>query len=466
VTKCAIIRGVKLAWIAFLASAPGLIFGTKAEELSTLVLPVRIPLDAFVREAEGWIPKEHQSDWQALERSAFGQSLKAPLATRFSIRRRPIEWRTLGDRIEMRLPVTYRVELGVPRLERSSPARLGMGWKQVASCEPSAGAVLRVETRLDLLPTWAVHSVSRPVLELPGPCQLRALREHISLDITPRVRQVFTASLERSAIELDRQIETRTDLRRLASTLWARLHEPIPLGEQTWLMLRPRSVSIDRPRLENGEVRTGLRLLGYPEIAGTADSDAVAALPPLVAGDPEATPSFSLDLDLDMTWPELNERLRASMIGKVFKTGGNRKLRLTGVSVAPNGDRLVMEATVEGSFKGHMGMSGRPTIHEGTLIFEDLRYTLSTDSMLVRFANWLRQDQYRRQFMAMARVNLVDYLTANRKRIEESMRTSWTGEFRLEGQIEKMESAALEMTAASLRLRARAVGQVTVLIAH
>jgi hypothetical protein len=67
--------------------------------------------------------------------------------------------------------------------------------------------------------------------------------------------------------------------------------------------------------------------------------------------------------------------------------------------------------------------------------------------------------------MALAQVNLVDYLTANRKRIEESMRTSWTGELRLDGQIERMESAALEITPESLRLRAHAVGQISVIVA-
>ena len=436
-----------------------------AAEPSGVVLPVRFPLAGFVQEAEKWIPKEHHSEWQALSRPAFGQTLKAPVATRFTVRRGPIEWHTLGDRIEMRLPLTYRVELGVPVLQRTSTARVGVAWTPVSSCEPSA--ILRVETRLELLPSWAIRSSSRPIVELPAPCRLQALREHLSLDITPQVRDVFNASLQRAATELDRQIESRADLRRLANTLWNRLHEPIALGERTWLKLHPQAVSIDRPRLENGEVRTGLRIVGQPEIAGAVDAlTALTALPPLVATDPATAPSFSLDLDFDLTWPDLNERLRSVMSGHVFQAGGNRRLRVTAVSAAPNGDRLLMEVNVTGSFDGRVALSGKPVIHEGTLSFEDLRYSLATDSMLVRFANWLRQDQYRRQFEAMARVSLVDYLTAHRQRIEESMRTAWTGEIRLEGQIEKIESAAVEISAESLRLRARAVGQVTVVAAR
>ena len=455
--------GLKLSFIA-------LLIGTRlihAAEPSTVVLPVRIPLNAFVREAEAWIPRQHQSEWQALERSAFGQNLKAPLATRFSVRRLPIEWRTFGDRIEMRLPVVYRVELGVPLVERKSTASLGIGWKRVSFCEPNAGAVLRVETRLELLPSWAIQSRSRPILELPAPCRLKALRESLSLDITPQVRQVFTASLERAAQELDRQIEARADLRNIAKTLWVRLHEPIALGENLWLELHPQSVSMDRPRLEGGEVRTGLRLLGQPKISGERDAlSTITPLPPLIATDPTEEPTFRLDLDLDLTWPELNDRLQAAMVGKIFKTAGNRRLRIATVSVAPNDDRLVLEATVDGSFNGHVGLSGRPVIHHGTLTFDDLRYTLATDSMLIRFANWLRQDLYRRQFTALASVNLVDFLTAQRYRIEESMRTSGTGELKLEGQIERLESAAVEITPLSLRLRARASGRVSVVVAR
>ena len=126
----------------------------------------------------------------------------------------------------------------------------------------------------------------------------------------------------------------------------------------------------------------------------------------------------------------------------------------------------MLEATVDGSFKGHVGLSGRPVIRDGTLAFDDLRYTLATDSMLIRFANWLRQDLYRRQFTALATVNLVDFLTAQRHRIEESMRTSATGDLKLEGQIERLESAAVEITPLSLRLRARASGQVSVLVSR
>ena len=454
--------GLKL-WLFVLLSCPPLSQVIHAAELSAVVLPVRIPLDGFVREAEAWIPMRHQSEWQALERSAFGQSLKVPLATRFSVRRLPIEWRTLGDRIEMRLPVAYRVELGVPGVARQSATKLGLAWTTISFCEPSAGAVLRVETRLELLPNWAIQSHSRPILELPAPCRLKALRESLSFDITPQVRQVFNASLDRAALELDHQIESRADLRGLARTLWTRLHEPIALGEHLWLELHPQSVSIDRPKLENGEVRTGLRLLGQPRISGAREAlTVVAPLPPLVATDSSDAPLFRLDLDLDLSWPDLNQRLQAAMTGKIFKTAGQRRLTITAVSVAPNADRLVMEATVDGSFKGHIGLSGRPVIHDGTLTFEDLRYTLSTDSMLVRLANWLRQDLYRRQFTAMASINLGDFLTAQRFRIEESMRTGWTGELKLEGKIDQLESASVEITPESLRLRARASGQISV----
>jgi len=452
---------VKLCLLALLIGAPALL----AAENSMVLLPVRIPLDGFVREAERWIPLQFQSEWQALEKSAFGQSLKAPLATRFSVRRLPIEWHTLDDHLEMRMPVVYRVELGVPRLERRSAASVGMGWKQISFCEPAGGVVLKVTTRLQLLPTWAIDSRSQPSLEMPTPCRLRALKESLSLDITPQVRQVFIASLDKAAIELDRQIATRADLRRLAKTLWTRLHEPISVGEKVWLALNPKSVSIERPRLVNGEVRTGLLLLGQPRLNGAKDSlTVVSSLPPLITTDPSSVPLFHLDLDLDVPWSDLNVRLKEAMAGKVFKTAGQRKLHLTQVSVAPNADRLVLEANVEGSFKGHIALSGRPIIRDGILSFEDLRYTLATDSMLVRFANWLRQDLYRRQFTAMAQVNLVDLLTAQRQRIEESMRTGWTGELRLDGQIDRLESAELELTTESLRLRARATGQVTVVV--
>ena len=430
---------------------------------STVGLPIRIPLDGFVREAEAWIPLQHQSEWQALEKSAYGQSLKAPLATRFSLRRLPIQWTTLGDRLEMRLPVIYRVELGVPLVEVKSPTRLGIVWKQVSYCEPKAGAVLRVETRLELLPTWAVLAHSRPVLDLPAPCRLR----NISLDITPQVRQVFTISLERAARELDHQIELRADLRRLASTLWTRLHEPLSLGPNLWLELHPQSVSIDRPRLENGEVRTGLRLLGDPRVSGARDAlTVITSLPPLVAADTGEPPTFALDLDLDLSWPDFNRRLQEAMLGHVFKTAGNRRLRLTAISAAPNGERMVLEAIVDGSFQGHLGLSGRPVIRDNILTFDDLRYSLNTDSLLVRFANWLRQDFYRRQFTTAAQVNLVDFLTAQRQRIEESMRSGWTGDVKLDGQIDRLESASFDLTPDSLRLRARASGKVSVVVAH
>ncbi|MBY0505654.1 MAG: DUF4403 family protein [Bryobacteraceae bacterium] len=418
---------------------------------------MRIPLDGFVREAEGWIPVRHQSEWQPLEKSAFGQSLKAPLATRFSLRRSPIEWQTLGDRIEMRLPVVYRVELGVPVIERG----LRIGWRQVSYCEPKPGAVLRVETRLELQPNWAIEAHSRPVLDLAAPCRLR----NLNLDITPQVRRVFTTSLERAARELDAQIAQRADLRRLAANLWARLHEPVAIGPKLWLELHPRGVSLDRPRLEHGEVRTGLRLLGDPRVSGVATPSPAGPLPALSLTGDAGPASFDLDLDVDLTWPEFNARLQESMVGKVFQTAGNRRLRLTAISAAPNGERLVLEASVDGSFKGQLAMSGRPVVRDGVLSFEELRYSLETDSMLIRLANWLRQDLYRRQFTKSARVDLVEFLGSQRQRLEEALRAGWTGgELRLEGKLERVESGAFELTGESLRIRARVTGEVSVVV--
>lgn len=421
---------------------------------SSLRLPIAISLDRFVAQADASIPRHYESPWEILAPRALGQPVKVPLATRYFLDRGEIAVEGQGDRLILRLPLRYRVELGVPKVERN----LDLGWKTMATSKQAEASIL-LETRITLEPDWRLTARTAPRIETLPNCRLTAFRERLQFDVTPQVRRAFDAGLAQAARELDRQVRERADLPRIAQIVWQRLHEPIPVTAAFAFELRPRSAKLAAPVFVRREIRTGLLLEG--ELAMRQPTS--PPVPPLPALESTA-PIEALDLDVLFAVPleEANARLAESLRGQPFRTKGGRTVRLESIRFALAGERLVVEADVTGDFKGRLAFSGTPLFNAATgiLSLEGFRYSLETENLLIRFANWLRQDTYRRQFEQLTRVSLPELLNEQKDRLEAVLKSSFDGGLRLAGRLDSVEFGRLAVDQNQLRIEGRAQGAV------
>ena len=441
-------RSLLLSWLVISADA------------SSLRLPIAISLDGFVRQADAAITRRHESNWEVLAPRPFGgKSVKVPLATRYFLERGEIAVDGQGDHLVLRLPVRYRVELGVPKVERN----LDLGWKTVAASKTNEASIV-LETRIKLGADWRVEARSEPQIESFTPCRLTAFKEQLQFDVTPQVRKAFTSGLAQAARELDRQIRERADLPRIAQLVWERFHQPVPVSAAFALQLRPDTARLATPVFVRREIRTGLLLEG--ELAPRRDEDGSSgtALPPPLPPLQLTTPIESLALDLSMKIPleEANQRLAETLRGHRFVTKGGRRIQLEQIRFAVAGDRLVVEAEVAGDFKGRLAFSGTPRFDAATgfLQIEGLRYSLETENLLVRFANWMRQDAYRRQFEQAARVSLPDLLNRQKDRLEATMRESFPGTLAFTGRLDSIDIGQLSVNNGEVLIEGRARGNV------
>ena len=424
-----------------------------AEASSSIVLPIEFDLSGFVSDAERELPRRMQSGWEAV-----GKTVKMPVAYRYELERDPIEIEGRGDRLVISTKVRYKVDVAVP----GPSTQTGLAWRRVNGCQPKKTVTVSLETRIDFAPDWKLSARSQPKLEMPEPCRLSAARELVQVDISQKVRLAFADGLNKAAKDFDRRVAAQVSLRDLAEKAWSGLAAPVPMGGSVWLALHPERVLVMRPVVVGRMLRTGVVVDGRPAVVTDAAEPATEqrALPPLeLTGSREG---FQLDWTAAVSWTEAITQLRQAVVGQQIKVAGRRTVRIEGVDLRPQGDRVLVVADLSGGVKGRIQLTGRPRFEASSrmLEFADLEFTLETNSFLVRVADWFRHEGTRQQLAKLTKVDVVKSLDQNRSRLVAALQERFGGDVQLDGALTAVEPFELQFDATEIRVNARLTGSL------
>jgi hypothetical protein len=286
---------------------------------------------------------------------------------------------------------------------------------------------------------------------------------------------VIDRAMEAATEKVRTLVRAQTKIREQMIPIWARLQEPIAVGPNVWLEIRPYAAFANVPQVtDNGQyltIKAGLE--ARPQvIAGARPRAGTNPLPPLTGT--EQGPGFNVDLRAIVEYGKMTRVLRQKLVGQTFAAGDTwpaRRLRVTvrDVRVQRAGHRVQISVQVTGFFRGTLHLVGTPVFRNrgnlrGEVAIRDLDYTLETRNLLARLGNRLFPNRIRSNLQANAQWDVSSELAAVYAQANQALNSEITPQARLVSTLSQFGPGRIWVTGRGVEAGYRVAGQVTVVV--
>ncbi len=373
---------------------------------SIIELPVTVELSPLARLLEQHIPRwiARRGDWEGYR----------GFDVQYGVRRGPVRVAMFGEDLHVQIPVSYWI-----RARKKLVGRL----KVTGSCgvdEPPRSALLHVAVRLRWTPDWRLvaRSVVLPVRYL-NPCQMTMAR----LDVTPLLDRYVREKLAKMVAEaVDARIPHLVELRSKVAPVWTRLNRPLPLGEDSWLLLRPQAVRV-APFLGSGpQVSIVVGLVVRPRI-GLDETPAVSVPPlPRLEVDLPRGRGLELPIQVELGYRDAADELARRLAGSPFKFGTDSFV-FSEPKLSASGERLVLTLRISRDLTGRVTVSGRPVIDADThtVSLQELNCAWETDDPVAEAYIGVFRGTLLRRLSNEARWSFSGQIEDARRRLAETL---------------------------------------------
>ncbi|MGB7931291.1 MAG: DUF4403 family protein [Gammaproteobacteria bacterium] len=299
---------VLLLWLTGTGAPSGAGVQQPESPVSFIDIPLRLPLGPLISAADKLLPYQAGNwrtwkDWHGI-------------ASQYRGWRGPLSITASGNVLWVQAHIRYWI--------RAQKKLLGAVTLK-ASCgidEAPRQAVIGMQVLLEWGPDWTL----RPRFHiLPTRFLDRCEMTIANIDVTSVVGTEFRKQMQDSLRAALKTLSPGLSaIRRQAQQTWFLLQEPVELGQDNWLLLRPTSVALSR--IAGGEKYLDARLaltLQPVLVTGAEPVGKPAPLPPLGLYYPRST-ELNLHLGVNLDFPTLNQRLSDTLAGKSFVINGRK----------------------------------------------------------------------------------------------------------------------------------------------
>lgn len=343
-----------------------------AERFEVKNSTINLPLEFRRQELEQIINYQLSSDLYTDNRFDDGDNMTVKAKKRDAIR-----LRIQGQRIEYEVPLSLAIQYD-----------LGLG--KVAA---DGDIDLRFRTAFYIDSTWNLRTESI----LAGHVWRTTPRLRVGMVSVPieTISDVFIRRGERQiGTAIDEQISKSLNLDQYIQQAWQLMHDPVELSEAygAWLRFNPVSLRMTPLESSGDMIRANLTLEALPELSlgEKPRRERIPPLPPFRYGLAPEDPRFSIYVGSVIPYAEAEKVARASVVDQTF-TQGNKSVTVKDIKLYGQGNQLVVDLELTGSYTGNIFLTGRPSFNtrDNRVDIKDLEYTLETRSFLLKSAAWL-----------------------------------------------------------------------------
>ena len=225
---------------------------------------------------------------------------------------------------------------------------------------------------------------------------------------------------------IDELVSESLNLDQYIQQAWRLMHDPVELSEAygAWLRFNPQSLSMTPLESDGDRIWANLTLEGQPELflGRRPVGGKIPPLPPFQYQVAPEDPSFSIYVGSLIPYAEAERVVRESVVGETFSQG-RKSVTVEDVELYGQGNQLVVNLSLTGSYTGNIYLTGRPEfdIRDNRVDIKDLDYTLETQNFLIKSAGWLLRGTLKRKIQENLDF-LVDYnLEDARSQIEAQL---------------------------------------------
>jgi hypothetical protein len=221
-----------------------------------------------------------------------------------------------------------------------------------ASCgidEAPRQAVIGMQVLLEWGPDWTLRPQFRI---LPTRFLDRCEMTFANIDVTSIVETEFRRQMQDSLrAALNTLAPGMNEIQRQAQQTWSLLQEPVELGQDHWLLLRPASVALSRIAGRGKTLDAQLALTLQPLlVTGPAPVGKQVPLPPLGQYYPRSD-GLNLHLGLTLDFLTLSQRISDALAGKSLVIKG-RKTGIKNIELTGSGQEIRARMELIGELTG------------------------------------------------------------------------------------------------------------------
>lgn len=265
------------------------------------------------------------------------------------------------------------------------------------------------------------------------------------------VQSIANLVINKGAVTISTQIDTLVaesfQLDTAVQEAWQMMFDPIEVSPefQTWLVVRPTDLGMTPVKTEPKMIEATIVVESEPELL-FGPRPIVAeptTLPPFrYRFLPEtAEAGFQIFLNTTLSYDDAERLTRDNLVGERFEQG-KRYVVVEDVQLYGQGNKLVVDLELSGSYKGKIYLVGEPVFdaRRNRIEIENLEYSLDTKNVLFRSAAWLAQGTIKRKIQENMDY-LLDYnLQEARNQMQEQLADYELREgIKMQGELETLD---------------------------
>lgn len=421
--------------------------------LSTVSVPINIPIPALQRsvneQVKGDLYRLDNLTHTGVERFSLKVWKQAPILIRGQ----------QGDQFEITVPLRTWLKGGV------DTKVLGVSIKK--SISTNLGMRIRFRTKLTLDRNWGVNTTTRildykwteaPAIHL-GP---------IKIPLNFIADKLIDSQLDYISKRLDKEIKKQVNLKQLLGGVWREVQAPFLVSEEykTWVRIEPQSLMMTPISTKNQTVSTTVGMRGYASaFVGNKPASGQQKLPGLTVKK-TMNNQFKVYLQSKISKQYAIDMAKKNFLNQTFKNG-KYKVKVIDLNLYGSGEKLVIQAKLEGSLRGTVFLSGTPTYdpRQQNIVINDLDFNLDTRNKLAKVANWLFHKKIIRKIKEAIQLPMKSTLDETKKEAQKMLKNyQITKGISLKGTLDDLHVDKIMMTPESIVTWVLASGKMSVLV--
>ena len=330
-----------------------------------------------------------------------------------------------GDNMRVVASMSDDIKLGVDSqmVTYNVPLSLKIDYNLgLTTVKATADIALQFKTAINIKENWDLQTatilddyqwIKPPKVNLAG---ISLPVGFIGNIIVNRSRDVFAAAI-------DDQVKSNFDFKKNIEETWKMMFAPFEVSSEykAWLNVKPLDIGMTPIQFNQDSIKSIIIVESQPEIAIGEKPDSTPWRPlPLFKYRVKNSDEFALTLSTEISYDEAERIAKDQIVGETY-TYGKRSVTIEDIELYGQGDRLVVNTKLSGSYTGNIFLTGKPVFNrkKNNIQVQDLKYTLDTKNFLFKSAGWLLKSTVKNQIQD----NLDFLLTYNMEEMEKQIQT-------------------------------------------
>ncbi|PHN01550.1 DUF4403 family protein [Flavilitoribacter nigricans] len=336
----------------------------------------------------------------------------------------------------------------------------------IGKVEGTGAVAIELETDYEIKPSWELEThteiLSYEWLEKP-----RLKMGLVSLPVG-FVADLLIDNFKATITEnIDQQISANLKLDTLVESAWKKMHEPILVSEEylAWMMLNPEKISMTPINIQKDELEATILIESKPQLSfGNQPKDPAIRPLPTFEYTNMGGEDFFINVGTQISYQEAQRLAQGAVEGERYEYG-KRYVVVEGIELYGQGNKLVVNTTISGTYNGTVSMTGRPeyNANRNSIDIKDLNYTVDSRNFLLKSASWLLKSKFKNMIEANMDFLLEENLKDMESQIKEQLSNyELTENFILDGDLKELNIANAYLAPDGMRVDVALRGKLKV----